>query len=47
MKRCSAADDPDYVKNATCHTPLESLNFSGSFGVKIFFLNQIFVNKTF
>jgi hypothetical protein len=27
------------------HTPLESLNFSGSFGVKIYFLNPIFVNK--
>jgi hypothetical protein len=29
----------------TCHTPLESLDFSGSFGVKNYFLNQIFVNK--
>jgi hypothetical protein len=29
----------------TCHTPLESLNFSGSFGVKINILNYIFVNK--
>jgi hypothetical protein len=34
-------------KNAvlTCHTPLESLNFSGSFGAKNYFLNQIFVYK--
>jgi hypothetical protein len=31
----------------TCHTPLESLNFSGSFSVTIYFLNQIFVNKKF
>jgi hypothetical protein len=26
---------------------LESLNFSGSFGANNYFLNQIFVNKTF
>jgi hypothetical protein len=29
----------------TCHTPLETLNFSSSFGANIYFLNQIFVNK--
>jgi hypothetical protein len=27
----------------TCHAPLESLNFSGSFSAIIYFLNQIFV----
>jgi hypothetical protein len=31
----------------TCHTPLESLNFSGSFSVKLYFLNQkiLSINK--
>jgi hypothetical protein len=29
----------------TCHTLLESLNFSSSFGIQIYFLNHIFVNK--
>jgi hypothetical protein len=31
----------------TCHTLLESLSFSGSFGIKIYFLNLIFVNKKY